>query len=410
MNLPNTFIQPDWQGGSIANIPATVAAILNVPFTGMKPLRPALWQPLADGAKRVVLLILDAFGWNLFQQERPFIENLLGETAVTAPITSIFPSTTTAALTTIWTGATPGQHGLVGLRFFLSDYAVLSHMIKFNAVFDPQQEAHTLTRAGLDPKTFLPVPGVAQQLATASIPTHVFKGRELKDTALSQMHGRGVVKDHGIITFADLCTQLAHFLDQQAYEPLYTVAYWPTLDTLSHVYNWHHPSVKAELQALLRQIKHNFLDQLSSRARAGTRFFITADHGQIATSPEKQIHLADHPRLRDMLFMEPGGDPRTVYLYGRHGSEEAIVAYLAEHLAGQLTAIKTAEAIEAGLFGPPPLAATAANRIGDVVLIAHEDYTFLTSLDTEKTAAIRGWHGGLTAAEMQVPWLGFELG
>jgi len=62
---PEEYLLPDYDGGSIANVPATVAALLGVPFEGLPPLRPQLWQPMAHGVKRVVLLIFDAWGWNL---------------------------------------------------------------------------------------------------------------------------------------------------------------------------------------------------------------------------------------------------------------------------------------------------------------------------------------------------------
>ena len=53
LDWPDEFLPPDYSGGSIANVPATVAALLDVPFVGLPPLRNELWQSLA-GVKRVV--------------------------------------------------------------------------------------------------------------------------------------------------------------------------------------------------------------------------------------------------------------------------------------------------------------------------------------------------------------------
>jgi hypothetical protein len=108
LSLPAEFVPPDYEGGTIANVPATVAALLEAPFAGLPPLRDELWRPLT-GVKRVVVLLVDAWGWNLLEQERDNLARLLGRTAVSGQVTSIFPSTTMAALSSVWTGTAPGE-------------------------------------------------------------------------------------------------------------------------------------------------------------------------------------------------------------------------------------------------------------------------------------------------------------
>jgi predicted AlkP superfamily pyrophosphatase or phosphodiesterase len=44
-------------------------------------------------------------------------------TAVSHQLTSIFPSTTVAALSSFWTGAAPAQHGMMGLNIFFPQMA-----------------------------------------------------------------------------------------------------------------------------------------------------------------------------------------------------------------------------------------------------------------------------------------------
>ncbi|MCP4426181.1 MAG: alkaline phosphatase family protein, partial [Chloroflexi bacterium] len=243
LNLPDEFLRPDYDGRSIANIPATVAALLDAPFAGLPPLEEPLWRPLA-GVKRVVALLVDAWGWNLLSQERERIGGLLSTAAVQGQLTSIFPSTTVAALSSLWTGAAPSQHSLVGLRLFMPDYAVITQMLSFTPTFGKYPDA--LIDAGLEPETFLAVPGFAEQLATAGVETHAFKGRSIVNSALSQMHDRGVAREHGVSSLADMFVQMRHLLEEKAGEPLFVNAYWPMVDTLSHIYGWNHESVAAE--------------------------------------------------------------------------------------------------------------------------------------------------------------------
>lgn len=403
--LPDELTPPAYDGRSIANIPATAAEILHVPFNGLPSLAAELWQPLAGGAKRVVLLVLDAFGWNLLQAEEANLQRLVKKADVVGKLTSVFPSTTVAALSSMWTGAAPAQHGMLGLTMFFPEYATATEMIRFTPVFAHYPNA--LVEAGLTPETFLYWPGLAEQLAHYGVPTYSFKGRELVDSALSKMHSRGVVADQGVITFADLLWQMGQTLHDKAGEPLFLFGYWPVIDTLSHFRLWDGAATRAEARMLFHQIEHEFLNRLTAVARQDTLFFITADHGQ--TAWPDAIFLEDHPRLQEMLFMRPTGEHRVSYLYAKHGRTDDMLYYLQTHLSHALIALRSDVALAAGLFGPAPHTAVALERLGDITVIMRGGYRLLTRAQEKKARHMVGGHGSLTPAEMLVPWLGFRL-
>lgn len=406
MLLPDEFVRPAYEGGSIGNIPATVAGLLGVPFTGLPPLPPDLWRPLGD-VRRVVVLIIDSLGWNLLEAAQPYLDPMLRQAAVVGRLTSVFPSTTVAALSSLWTGLAPAQHGLVGLRLFFPEYAVAAQMLHFGPVFRAYPDA--LVEAGLKPETFLHGPGFAEQLAAAGVPSHAFKGNEIIDSALSKMHDRGVAGGHGIVTVADMFVQMRLLLEKTAGEPLYLCAYWPTIDTLSHAYGWQHPSVVAELRAIFAQLEVELLRSLAVAARRDTALLIVADHGQVLSPPEQIVSLEDHPVLQQMLLMRPTGEPRVAYLHARQGYRQDVIDYVNEQLGQAMVAVSAEKALADGLFGPMPHAPATAQRLGDVVVITRRGHLLLTAKEKEKAGKMVGRHGGMTGAEMQVPWLGFRL-
>jgi hypothetical protein len=406
LNLPDEFLRPDYDGGSIANVPATVAKLLDVPFLGRPPLRDDLWQPLS-GVKRVIVLLVDAWGWNLLEQERENLAGILGGTAVSSSITSIFPSTTVAALSSVWTGAAPAQHGMVGLRLFMPDYATITQMLHFTPTFGKYPDA--LIEAGLEPETFLAVPGFAEQLAAAGVESFAFKGRDIVHSALSKMHDRGITADYGVSSLADMFVQIRQLLEAKVGEKLFVNAYWPMVDTLSHIYGWDKEPVAAELRAVLHLLQTELLNKLSLAARQDTAVFLMADHGQVVTPKAQRIHLEDHPQLREMLLMRPAGEPRTAYLYAKHGRQPDILQYINENLSHAMVAFPAETALAAGLLGPQPHAAQAAERVGDVIVTMRQGYVLLTPQEREKADKMQGRHGGMTDAEMRVPWLGFRL-
>lgn len=407
VTFPEEYVLPAYDGGSIANVPATAAAMLGVPFDGLPPLQEAAWRPLAGNVRRVVVLLIDAFGWNLLPRVEGDLGWLLERAAVRQKLTSVFPSTTVAAMSSLWTGVAPAQHGFVGFRLFLPKQAVLSQMIHFTPVFARFPDA--LVEAGLEPGAFLRAPGVAEQLAAAGVPTYSFKSHAFADSALSQMHGRGVRKTFGIVTAADMFAHLRRLLEETAGQPLYAVAYWDAVDSLSHRYSFDHPSVTAELRSVLTLLRDELWHALSPAARAGTALFITGDHGQIPTPSSQALYLSDHPELEKMLLMRPAGEPRTLYLYARQGRQEDVVYYLRERLSESTVALSAADALDAGLFGPLPHAPETARRLGDVVALMRGGHVLLDSAEAESVRKMRGRHGGLTAGEMEIPWLGFRL-
>ncbi|RMG97691.1 MAG: hypothetical protein D6706_08205 [Chloroflexi bacterium] len=408
LRLDSTFWPPNYGDGSIANVPATIASLLGVPFEGLPPLQESLWRPLlGKPIRRVVLVIVDALGANLVSGAGHWFDWWRSRTAVSGTITSVFPSTTVAALSSYWTGTAPAQHGLIGLNLFFPDYAVTAQILRFTPVFGKFPDA--LIQAGLQPETFLHAPGFGEQLAVAGVASYSFKGIEIVNSALSKMHGRGVTSQHGVVTMADMAVQLRQLLEQENNQPLCAVAYWPAIDTLSHIYGWNHPAVEAEFRSVMNILREELIDGLTPQAREGTVLLISADHGQALCPPEQHIYLSDHPELQRHLFMRPAGEPRTAYLYVKNGRQQAVLDYINQKLGYAMQAIPSVEALQTGLFGPFPHAPLADERVGDVVVITKEGYALLTDQEREKAHKMRGRHGSMTRDEMLVPWLAMRL-
>ena len=101
--LPNIkpaqdVLLPRYGGYSLSNIPATVCKLLNIPEFGESSLASSLYEYLGGPYKRVILLVVDALGYNLLNHlmatdKANFWRNNL-KNGVLMPLTSICPSTT----------------------------------------------------------------------------------------------------------------------------------------------------------------------------------------------------------------------------------------------------------------------------------------------------------------------------
>lgn len=408
MSLPSEFVLPQYNGRSLANVPATVARLLDVPFKGAPPLEKQLWQPLGSDIQRVIVILVDALGWNLIQREQEALAPFLKKAQVVDTITSVFPSTTVNALSSVWTGTPPAQHGLVGLRLFFPEYAVLGQMIKFKPNFHDVPNA--LVKAGLKPKDFLAVPGAGGQFVRNRVAVHAFKGHEIVDSALSQMHGRGITADHGATTIADMLVQTCDLIEGNLDKKLFAYLYWPTVDTLSHAYGPFGKAVAAEAHAILHQIETILMEGLSTAGKAGTAVCIMSDHGQTVVPTSQHVYIDDHPKLNSMLLMRSAGEPRVPILFAKQGKVADVINYINSELGELAVAIATDKALEMGLFGTGPYAPHTRDRLGDVIMIMRSGALYLNPEEVNKARKLRGRHGSLTADEMEAIWLAFRLG
>ena len=410
MNLPDNLILPDYSQSTIANMPPTLARWFDVPFDGLPPFDDALWQPVAGDVKRVVVLLVDALGWNIIQHLKDEIA-CLRSVDIAAPITSVFPSTTANALSCVWTGTAPAHHGLMGFKMFLSEFGTVGQMIGLSPAFMGIGARDVFADAGMEPETFLATPGSAEQLSAGGITVHDFKGREIVHSALSKMHGRGVAERHGVVTFADMMTEAGIVLEAApADQPTYLHLYWPTIDMLSHIHGPFGANTLNEARSLLQQLDDILLSGLSPTAREGTLVCLMADHGHITYDKQRGIFLSEHPELNDMLLMGPSGGVRFPYLFAKQGRVQDVIEYVNTKCEELAVAISAEEAFNLGLFGEPPYAPKARDRVGDVVLLMRDHAIFVEPREEPFVSKIAAGHGGLSRDEMDAPWMVWRLG
>ena len=402
--LPEEFILPHYGGYSIANVPATVARLLGVELKdAVPPLAEELWAGMAAGVQRVVLVVLDAVGYLHFRQaladDAPALARL-AQAGRLAPITSIFPSTTVTALTTLWTGRAPLGHGFVGTRLLLPEEGMLANMLRLAPATHGKSGA--LVDWGWEPEEFVTVPSLGHQLTAGGVRTVAHTHLSFIGGGLTHIFLRGMETLRGHVGYSDMWINLRQTLAERQGERLFASAYWGGVDSTSHVYGPGSEPWRAALRHLARSMEEDFLAPLPAAAREGTLLILTADHGQTSTPPERVVFLGDHPALRQMLLLPPAGEPRAAYLYVRTGQAEAVRDYVAEHLADRFVLVETERALAAGLFGAGEPTPEIRARLGDMLLLAHDDSRLKVK---KEPVPFHGHHGSLTAEEMLVPGL-----
>jgi len=398
------FILPHYSGLSIANLPATLAGLLGRGLEGAEPPLPGdAWQALGEDVRCLVWVILDAVGYRSFRRLLDAGDTIWGRLAqegTLVPLTSVFPSTTMAAMSSFWTGRAPGGHGFLGRKLFLSEFGVLADMIRLTLATRGRPGA--LLEWGWQPETFLPAPGLVRQLATQGVETVAHLYAPHLGSGLARLFLGDVRQVVGFLNASDMWINVRQTVAQRGEGPLLVNVYWSGTDDVAHRYGPHDERFQAALRQVARSFEADFWAPLPPAARQGVALIVTADHGQVRTPPERAVHLGQHPALKEMLLLPPAAEPRASYLYIRRGQAEALGAYVAEHLAEQFLLLDMERVVSAGLFGPTEMPAAFRARLGDALLLARDDSRLIA-----EGATAKGWgeHGSLRAGEMLVPLL-----
>lgn len=341
------------------------------------------WFPApVRGARQVVLLVLDGLGAEQLAARRPLAPLLAeGEHSI---ITSVAPSTTATALTSLATGLPPAVHGTVGYRVAI-DGDVLN-------VLQWRLGGHDARRT-VPPRSFQPFPAFP---GDGKRPPVVSRS-DYKATGFTASH-LGDADLHGWHTPAGLVVEVRRLV--AAGEP-FVYAYYDGIDRTAHACGLDE-HYDAELGAVDRLV-----GDVLGVLPADTALVVTADHGQVEVGASVEILEGD---VMDGVVLL-SGEGRFRWLHVRPGALEDVAAAARERF-GHLAWVRTREAVvDEGWLGGEPVPEVAA-RLGDVVLVPFAPTAFLDPADTgEQRLVCR--HGSLTTDEMLVPlaaWRGRASG
>ena len=402
------LLLPSYEGYGLANLPATISAWLGGPTLPCGPLADAITSKFQGRYKRVVLLLVDALGYSMLKRymqagKAEFWQEILPN-ATLFPITSICPSTTASALTTIWSGAAPSQHAYIGYEMWLKEFGITINTILHTPI-SYSGDVGSLAYAKFDPATFNKVEPLGKVFRAAGIESHAYQPASIVGSGLSLMQ-LGGANVHAYVSDSDLWVSIREELNRRPADRKFIYAYWPLVDTLMHRFG---PDNERTLQAFSQfsnTLKACLAGGLKDWAARDTLFLLTADHGAVHQPYYESSNIQNHPRLLENLTIMPTCEARLPFLYVKSGKEQAVRDYFAEAWPGSYTLITREEALQAGLFGPASTRPELQDRIGDLIAISHGDaYLWWPN----KANTMLGRHGGLTADEMLVPLFGFTL-
>jgi predicted AlkP superfamily pyrophosphatase or phosphodiesterase len=382
------FLKPRYDAGGFAGIPNRIKEAFR---TG--------------SYDAVVLFLVDGFGWRFFErfQDAPFLKRIAKGGRI-EKLTSQFPSTTAAHLTTIHTGLPVGASGIY--EWFIYEPTLDRIIAPLLFSYAGTRERETLRSVKIDPSVIYPRGTLYAELKQMGVAPYVFGIRDYTPSTFSKavMNRAELLR---FITLPEALVNLGLLLEQQT-KPTYIHLYFDRIDTIAHEYGPGAPQTEAEIESFLLIVEHYF-EQVFKGKRV--LFLMTADHGQVDVNPKTTIYLNTHRDFKgverfiktnqDGQLLIPAGSARDLFLHVRDELLDEAQSFLATRLEGQADVVKVDSLMEAGYFGTE-LSARFHERVGNLVILPYLNETVWWYEKDRFEQRFYGHHGGLTAEELEI--------
>ena len=333
---------------------------------------------LGSAENREVLILIDGMGQdavNKYADQFPIFDEL----KQVKKLYTNFPSTTATSLSTLGTGVLPGVHGMLGytVRVPRSDNRLL------NALKWDER---------VDPVMWQKVPTLFERAVLAGVSVTHVAAKRYEGSGFTQAALRGA-KYVGANGVDEMATAVSAALKPQ---PSFVYTYLNTLDSAGHS-----DGVGSDKWLTALQQVSEFITKVKQLAPAGTRIWVTSDHGMV-NSTEQIILGQDNKLLENVTLI--GGEPRARHIYIKEGAASETIAQWQEFFGNKAKVLSKESAIKDGLFGPV-VTEDSHDRLGDLIAIANNDLILVDPARVREESSMVGHHGGVTDIEVEIPLL-----
>ena len=332
--------------------------------------------------KNVVFIILDGMGEHILEKVSP--TGYFRKKEIDC-ITSVYPSTTTAALTTYYSGKPPYETGWIAWSQYFKEYGrdidMLSHresytyrdlknarinvfdtIVKYKSVFEQIEEALPNIKA------YEITPSYSDKRAKRSI--------------------RADSIDEIIMNIETLCKNP---------DEKFILAYCDNPDGLLHKFGTDSEEVKEFIENTERKI-----EDMCKNLTEDTVVIISADHGH--KDINKAYSILDYPEIQKCLISLPSLESRVVTFWVKEDMKEEFVKNFNKNFENDFWLMTKEEFLEKNMLGFGKKHPKIDDFIGNYIALSISDSIIkLENYLTEGKKLKKSTHCGLTKEEMEVP-------
>ena len=364
---------PDYDN-SILGIPNSILAHYGA--TPHHTPLPILSKQMSKGYKNIVLLILDGMGIEILKTHAP--DGFLMKNCV-AGISSVYPCTTTSAITTFETGLTPLEHGWLGWSMYFKEIGKCVDLFTGH---------HTGTENMATEKN------IAWKTAGYK---NLFDQITKADPSVGCYRVSPYSDKYQTDTNEAVCKHIKTLCKKDGRK--YISAYHFQPDTDIHEYGCNCERVKADVVLFDMQIQ-KLADNLND-----TLLIITADHGQ---TDVEELMVENFPEINECLAVPLTREPRSLSFYIKPEYLEIFPKRWEHRFGNDFMLMTSAEALEKGFFGKGTPHSRIKDFLGDYVALATGNKFLWYRYKKGEAHGFKAHHAGLRYEEMVVPLILIE--
>ncbi len=393
------FVLPDYDSYNIKNIKSLIGKIYGVGSIDSNVL-PSNSLDDFNGINKVLLVIVDGLGYNRLLTHLQHYDGTFSELAskgVLKPFTSPFPATTATSLTSIFTGLTPSEHGVIGYHMFSPEYGCVFNTLDMKPVYGYSSEFDIAKVLSRRIKPWLP------EIEARGVKTLIATKGSIVGSGLSRV----IHADQDVMPYmleSEMFVKCGRALEHP--DPMFLTLYYGGIDTLEHRYGPYSEEVSSEIR-LFEYLLKDFFNRLSAATRKETLIVLTSDHGVCET--KKTIYLKDYPEIAENLLFPPVGDSRCGFLFSKQGQKEKLQSASEGTFEG-FKVISDTTLTGSRAFGAAEIQEGLHSVIGDLAVLSKGPYGLsYPYFEDDRYREQYGGHGGMTAEEVLVPLLSIRL-
>lgn len=387
----NEIVFPDYQK-TIVNLMASIQKYYNIP-TDNKSLD-ILDNIISKKYKNVVLMVFDGMGVDILEKnlsDKDFLrKNIL------TSITSVYPTTTTAALTSYYTGLTPNEHGWIGWSVFFKEFCrcidEFSNCDSFSGEFI--QTPHAAS-------TLMPYTTVFEKINIATngntkcYTIYPFEINSLENSYLNSPKVCALKKDSS----DEICSAIENLCSDDGNKFIFSYFYEP--DSTMHKVGCYAQETKEKIKLFNNQLE-NMCNELED-----TLIIISADHGHI--NIDETIFLNEIKEIDECLIMPPSVEPRALSFFVKSEMKDIFKQRFEKLFSNDFILLSKEEVFEKNLLGYGVSHIKTKDFIGDffACAVGNKKLAYKT-LNPKLFKTSLGSHAGLTKQEMIIPLILIE--
>ncbi len=347
---------------------------------------PILPPKMLASVQNIILLVVDGLGYDQVIASSGFLRKHLA-----AKLTTVFPPTTTAAITTFFTGLTPQEHGFIAWYMRMKEFGN-QVVIMLPYITRDGKPLNSTTELSVPPSIFQKI----RRESYVVIPKVYLRSRYnallLKGATVVPYRARKL---------AEWTTATVRAVNSSSgsSRPKFICTYWPNYDDFCHYYGKESTPARQQLKEVDAAIER-LAQQLQG---TNTLLLITADHGHNTTTKKRTIILEQHPAFLRLLAVPMCGEARAAIIHVIPGKEKEAEKYGRKNWRKCSTLCPSEELVRQGYFGTGKFHPSFRERLGDYILLSKENYAFRQRKISKKHPLTLGHHGGISKEELEVP-------